>query len=531
MGIPKRLSKAMFDLKKNDEIMIMKADKGGKVVVMDKIDYSEKMDVLLNDENTYKEIRSDPLKKWQQSFNKKIKTLLYRDYPELYKKFQSYLPSHSYMYGLPKLHKAGIPMRPITSTRNSVTYNLASWLAKQLSPALGKISQSHLKDTCDFVEKIKGINLHNKRLVSFDVESLYTRVPIEDCIDILGRKIGDLDLDLPVPNEVFVKLVELCVSDCFFVCNNKNYSQIFGLPMGSPLSPVLSNIFMENFETELLPNITNFSIKWFRYVDDIFAVVPANLDVNNFLSDLNDLHPSINFKVEYENNSSLPFLDTLVLRSDDSFPVFKIYRKPTHCDIYIHSFSNHSDNVKLGVISNLYLRAHRVCDPQYLDEELNFIENVFLNLGYCRDFINKAHSKAKRTYFQVGEQREFLTEDKTILILPQIRAADNGWHSNLKKSNIIPVFKNMNTIKKVLSSNKKQNMSSPCIYKIPCNECNKIYIGETIDFDRRKLQHRDSIRKADENSAIFQHMKNKNHGITVNNATKIAYYKDTERRN
>ena len=77
--------------------------------------------------------------------------------------------------------------------------------------------------------------------------------------------------------------------------------------MGSPLSPVLCNIFMEYFESELLSTISN--IKWLRYVDDIFLVWPDHLNFQEFFDKLNRLHPTIKFKYEWEVEGTLPFLD------------------------------------------------------------------------------------------------------------------------------------------------------------------------------------------------------------------------------
>lgn len=127
--------------------MVTKADKGGKVVDMDVDMYVEKMNLLLNEGETYNMLRSNPLKRWQQTYNRKLKSILFQNFPDLFKRFQSYLPSLPYMYGLPKLHKDGVPMRPITSTNNSVTYRLSSWLANLLSPCLGTISNAHVKDS------------------------------------------------------------------------------------------------------------------------------------------------------------------------------------------------------------------------------------------------------------------------------------------------------------------------------------------------------------------------------------------------
>ena len=79
---------------------------------------------------------------------------------------------------------------------------------------------------------------------------------------------------------------------------------------------------------------------------------------------------------------------------------------------------------------------------------------------------------------------------------------------------------------------KKQTSSDlpkPCIYSIPCNNCNKTYIGETNDLERRKKQHTDSIRRGDVNSALFQHMQNENHSININGTNIISNLINTEK--
>ena len=70
--------------------------------------------------------------------------------------------------------------------------------------------------------------------------------------------------------------------------------------MGSPLSPLLSNIYMEYFEKHLLPSIVDFEINWFRYVDDVFAIIPNNVNIDVFRNSLNNLSHSIKFTTEKE---------------------------------------------------------------------------------------------------------------------------------------------------------------------------------------------------------------------------------------
>ncbi|KAL7644275.1 UNVERIFIED_CONTAM: hypothetical protein RMT77_005102 [Armadillidium vulgare] len=138
---------ALLRLKKLENVVILKADKGNKVVLLNKDIYLDKAYNLLQDVSTYKKLTFNPLKSSQSFFNKEIKTLL-SDNQTLIKKFTSYLPSLSYFYGLPKIHKENIPLRPIISNINCVTYNLAKWIANSLSPLIGCISSAHIKNSC-----------------------------------------------------------------------------------------------------------------------------------------------------------------------------------------------------------------------------------------------------------------------------------------------------------------------------------------------------------------------------------------------
>ena len=87
--------------------------------------------------------------------------------------------------------------------------------------------------------------------------------------------------------------------------------------MSSPLSPVIANIFMENFEQNPLANSAYVPKMWKRYIDDIFAIWPHGKEhLETFLSYLNNIHPAINFTIQNENDQhSLPFLDIALIRN------------------------------------------------------------------------------------------------------------------------------------------------------------------------------------------------------------------------
>jgi len=91
------------------------------------------------------------------------------------------------------------------------------------------------------------------------------------------------------------------------------YDQIDGVAMGSPLGPVLANIFMREFEEKSIINSPRFHpTLWYRYVDDTFSMLDSKDTANEFLEYLNSRHNSIKFTIEFKKAKEMPFLDILV---------------------------------------------------------------------------------------------------------------------------------------------------------------------------------------------------------------------------
>ena len=146
-----------------------------------------------------------------------------------------------------KIHKPGIPPRPIVSGRDTVTYNPAKELAKILKPLVG-MSLHHVQNTRDFVEEIKGIRLQqDESIISYDVKTLFTSVPIQPVINIIQTKhASDEDLHQRTSMAIhpIISLLEFCLKSTYFVFQGNFYEQQEGAAMGSPLSPIIANIFM-----------------------------------------------------------------------------------------------------------------------------------------------------------------------------------------------------------------------------------------------------------------------------------------------
>jgi hypothetical protein len=132
--------------------------------------------------------------------------------------------------------------------------------------------------------------------------------------------------------------------------------------MGSPLSPVITNFFIEDFEKKAIEQVAYTPVCWFRYVDDTFVIWPHGQGkLTEFLNHLNELH-KIQFKMEKEEEGHLPFLDTDVYRKTEGSLGHKVYWKPTHTNLYLHQNSHHHPANKQLVLASPIHRAKALCD-------------------------------------------------------------------------------------------------------------------------------------------------------------------------
>ena len=150
-----------------------------------------------------------------------------------------------------------------------------------------------LSSTNHFIEKLKHVKVQSHQiLVSFDVVSLFTNVPLEETTQIIANYLFDKDNPNTPPMEkhAFIKLMKLATQG-MFLYNGELFKQIDGVAMGSPLGPTLANFFLANLKNKLLNETNGFYPKlYLRYVDDVFAIFGDNLSIKKFLNLLNKQH-------------------------------------------------------------------------------------------------------------------------------------------------------------------------------------------------------------------------------------------------
>ena len=173
-------------------------------------------------------------------------------------------------------------------------------------------------------------------MVSFDVSNLFTNVPLEFTIDLILKKVYNKKMvKTKLKRNELKELLEICTKELHFTFDGRIYRQTDGVCMGSPLGPVLANVFMVYLEETIAPKLQTSMPTWRRYVDDTFTVVKKGKK-EEIIEALNSFHPNIKFTHETEKDGLIPFLDVLLKKKQDGTIETTIYRKPTNNNVYIH---------------------------------------------------------------------------------------------------------------------------------------------------------------------------------------------------
>lgn len=179
------ISKAKNFLEHND-LLLLPSDKGRQSVIITKDEYNEKAQLILGDTQQYQVLKNFSISSRNSLFNRKLKDILCPDYTQFYKSVLTTEAPAPRWYGLPKLHKPDVPLRPIVSMIGSVSYKLAKCLARMIAPLKGFYLPKHQAiDACSFRNEILQHQINpDEELASLDVESMYTSIPAMQAIEV-----------------------------------------------------------------------------------------------------------------------------------------------------------------------------------------------------------------------------------------------------------------------------------------------------------------------------------------------------------
>ena len=394
------------------------------------------------------------------------------------------------LYGLPKIHKANCPIRPIISAVGTFNHKVAQYLVGILKPLASNACT--ISDTFSFIQELRSIHADsNMVMCSFDVVSLFTNVPLDETIALCTNAMDDKEkITTSISKPYMLQLLNLCTKESAFLFQKKLHKQIDGVAMGSPLGPLLANIFMCSSEEKWLENCPS----WFkpayyrRYVDDCFVLFRSATHVQPFLRYLNSQHTNIKFTCEQEKEGVLPFLDVNVKR--DAVFNTSLYRKPTFTGLYTHFSSFVPQLYKSNLITCLFTRAVKICSSyMLLDKEFRYIADLLYKNGYPQFMINNCLRKVLNKVFDPAPIKQKVPRKQLLLILPF-----TGNHGLLVRNRLIRLYRHffpMASLRIVfVPSFKLRNwfrfkdeiphlLQSRVVYEFSCAGCNARYVGQT----------------------------------------------------
>ena len=186
------------------------------------------------------------------------------------------------------------------------------------------------------------------------------------------------------------ELLYLCTKYLHFTFNDEIYTKTDGVAMGSPLGPLLTNIFMTSLKENVIPSLSSSLCNWKIYAGDTHADVD-HAKVDMILYTLNNFHPNIKFTFELEQNNTINFLDVTIKKSNNNDIETTTYRNTTITNIYIHCNSRAPVEWKTGTLINLLKRAKTVFSNDILlDKEVKHLMKMFHEInGYPKIIVNR----------------------------------------------------------------------------------------------------------------------------------------------
>jgi hypothetical protein len=403
-------------LKSDISIIILKADKSAGIVIANREWYINEVYKLLSNTANYVRVLPVDLPK-NDHFYSTLETILVK-YDQLYTHIKpnqltrlanyilqlndSSLFRYPTFYGLVKMHKLPICLRPILSCINSPTYHASKWVDWKLKSIMFK-GFSFVKDSKQLLLQLQNtIHLSaDSTLLSADVVSLYPSIDLADAyikirLYLLNTTLNIKDIDLIMDLLVWIMENNYCkFSDTY-------YRQLRGAAMGQPCAVVFAVIYLFQLEKELLDSIPkhNHPLLFKRFIDDIIAIFKCTTDANNFITAYNKLHASIT--LTFDIDTTVTIMDITISIKDSPSPPSSLqsptkqlylhtilFQKPTNKYLYLTPHSFHHPSIFFNFINSELKRYRLYCsdDNDYETVKQAFRERL-LARGYTTNYLH-----------------------------------------------------------------------------------------------------------------------------------------------
>ena len=271
-----------------------------------------------------------------------------------------------------------------------------------------------------------------------------------------------------------VELLDFCPNTTYFIHDGAYYQQTHGAAMGYPISPLVDNSYIEQFEKVAISTAPHPTSLWLRYVDDTLTVL-HEYDVEEFTEHIKRIDPHIKFTIAPEKDSKFPFLDLWTHIMDDGSTKITIYRKPTHTDQYLNFKSHQPLTHKRSVVRTLTNRAQQyVTTAEDKNSELVHVHNALRANGYPEWALAPPPPSTKRPPNTNNNPRI------SMLGLPYVAGLSEQLGRIYKSHNIHMYHKPANTLRSMVVHPKEKTHKGHQCGTITCDiDSSHTYIGET----------------------------------------------------
>ena len=479
--------KSLQDIRNNENIVILSGDKDSSIVIMNKDDYINKVENMINSgiQDGKYERTTDATHNNLHNFQQ----FLYYNF-RTHSQYQKMRPTSNQpgrFFATAKTHKFNsyeeinvnnLKLRPIIDQTGTHTHPAAKIISEYLQP-LTK-NNYVIDNTLKFPDILKTTeNSSEYEDVSYDAESLFTSIPVKETIDFIIEEIYTRKKIKPFCKKklAFRRLLErLCFENQFSV-NGQLVTQIEGCTMGGSLSGTLAGIFMRKLETDVVE--PERPILYNRYVDDIYRRRKRNQE-DALFTKLNTYHPNMKFTEEQNPKN---FLDTGIHRQDDNITT-TVYTKPNK--LPIPWTSRIPKKYKKNSLRTELYRAKQISSD--FNYELERITKKFLDAGYPKHFIAATIKEFSTPSTDTDLIPHWLFEDRQTVLIRLPFCETNEKDAQKFTAKLTSFTKNKfqfriiwNTKKiRSLFPLKDRNQHRSCvIYEGTCTTCSKKYIGET----------------------------------------------------
>ena len=545
------------------DFIFIKADKGGSNVVMKREDYDLQTQIVLENPILYTKVAKNPTETLNRKLIKYLGSL--KNNETISKTTYDYVrcstPRIPVFKIYPKIHKNPTSYRPVVDSFDSFNYYLAKYLVSILKKYDDSIN-TQIKNSTTLKNEILFLpptTYSNFSMASLDIVALYPSINRGDAIDQL-LKLYDQDENQTtnIPTQTMRELLGWATVS-IFNHNGQIYKQRNGLSMGSPISSILANVYI-NQVIENHPHFNNDKIVFYkRYMDDTLLLWKGDQkSFEEHVNNLNKITDNIQFTSEFESNQSINFLDLNINRQPDTDFTFKFHKKDYAVINPINWKSLHPPKMKMGIFKGY---THRILNATSIKSDIiktiTFLIFCFHLRGYpihmLLDSTYRAINNKGKTYCEWllndldttninldSCPRDTKTphnsdpQDSQLLIYAPMNyvpffsdVITKKWKNALKPQSTKIIFSQRpmkNTLTTILSRSNNRDSDKGLIYGAICKQCppkstpihpnthtTKFdYIGETGRTLQNRIKEHESNSR-DNNSAIRNHIDTTGH--------------------